>query len=119
MLLERADVAPAAAIERLAAVQAQLGRPAFVALWTRVAGFRAEVLRAAIAKRRVVRATLMRATLHMVTARDYLAFRPALAPMLADVMRRVLGARAARVDPAALQRAARDVLAGGARTFEE
>ena len=119
MLLERADVTPVAAIERLAAVQAQLGRPAFVALWTRLAGFRADPLRAAIAKRRVVRATLMRATLHMVTARDYLAFRPALAPMLGDVMRRVLGARAKAVDAARLERAARDVLAGGARTFEE
>jgi hypothetical protein len=119
MLLERADVAPVAAIERLAAVQAQLGRPAFVALWSRVAGFRAEALRAAITKRRVVRATLMRATLHMVSARDYLAFRPALAPMLEGAMRKVLGARAAKVDPARLERAARDALTGGARTFEE
>jgi hypothetical protein len=119
LLLARAEIAPTAAIERLAGVQAQLGRPAFVALWTRVAGFRADALRAAIGKRKVVRATLMRATLHMVSARDYLGFRPALAPMLADAMKRVLGARAASVDVDRLVRAARAALDAGPLTFEE
>jgi hypothetical protein len=119
MLLAREKVTPVAAIERLAGVQAQLGRPAFVALWTRVEGFAAEALRTQIAKRKVVRATLMRATLHMVSARDYRMIRPALAPMLIGAMKKVLGARASSIDPDALERAARDALGGGAMTFEE
>ncbi len=119
MLLERARVAPITAIERLAGVQAQLGRPAFIALWSRLAGFRREPLLAAIAKRRVVRATLMRGTLHMVSARDYLAFRPAMAAMLAEAMRRVLRDRADGLDVAALTRAARTILADGPLTFEQ
>src|SRR5689334_11445492 len=83
MLLAREAVAPAAAIERLGALQAQLARPPFVALWSRVDGFDRARLCAAIAKRAIVRSTLMRGTLHLTSARDYLTFRPALAAMLA------------------------------------
>src|SRR5215211_3685697 len=39
MLPAREPTTPLAAVERLVALQAQLARPPFVALWARVAGF--------------------------------------------------------------------------------
>src|SRR5262245_59613744 len=55
--LARARLPPPRATERLLAVQAQLARPPFLALWSRVAGFRREALVADAGKRRIVRAT--------------------------------------------------------------
>jgi hypothetical protein len=55
----------------------------------------------------------------MVSARDYLAFRPALAPMLADAMQRALRERTKGVELAAVTRAARSILGDGALRFEE
>jgi hypothetical protein len=66
----------------------------------------------------VVRATMMRGTLHLVSARDYLVLRPALQPGLEQGLR-VLGERMAGLDSAAVTRAARELLGGGARTFDE
>jgi hypothetical protein len=119
MLLERAKVAPVVAVERLVAVQAQLAKPAFVALWSRVDGLRAEAVRAAIDSKQIVRATMMRATLHMTSAKDYAALRPALSPMLVDGMRKVLRARADGLDFDALIATARRALAKGALGFDE
>ncbi|MES2724783.1 MAG: winged helix DNA-binding domain-containing protein, partial [Pseudomonadota bacterium] len=78
MLLERQAMAPAEALGRLLAIQAQLPRTPFIGLWSRLAGFRPEDLRSAIASREVVRATAMRGTLHLMTAGDFLAFRRSL-----------------------------------------
>jgi hypothetical protein len=55
-------------------VQAQWPPSPFVGLWSRIEGFRAEHLVRAVARRHVVKATLMRTTLHLVSARDYLAY---------------------------------------------
>ena len=54
----------------------------YLGLWTRLDGFRPEHLARLIADRRAVRAPLLRATLHLVTARDCLALRPVLQPVL-------------------------------------
>ncbi|MFL6100788.1 MAG: winged helix DNA-binding domain-containing protein [Actinomycetales bacterium] len=78
MLLERADLAPAKAVERLAGLQAQAPLSPYVGLWTRLDGFEAEQLADLMRRRAVVRATLMRVTVHLVTARDALAWRPVL-----------------------------------------
>src|SRR5205807_8315198 len=75
MLLAREKVKVVAAIERIAGMQAQLARPPFVGLWTRIENFERDDLRKAIAKRDVVRATMMRGTIHLMSRRDYLAFR--------------------------------------------
>lgn len=82
MLLEREAVKPLEAIERLAGLQAQVPKPPFLGLWSRIEGFRREDLRKLVEKRQVVRATLMRATLHLVSTKDFLAWRMPLQPML-------------------------------------
>ena len=76
MLLERATVRPITAIERLAGMQAQAPLAPYVGLWTRLDGFQAEDLADLMRRRRVVRASLMRVTIHLVSARDALAWRP-------------------------------------------
>ena len=58
----------------------------------------------------VVRATLMRATLHLVTAADYAAFRPALKPVMERAVR-ALGDRAEGLELEPVLAAARDLLA--------
>jgi hypothetical protein len=82
MLLQRERIAPLDAIARLAGMQAQIPKPPFIGLWTRLEEFDAAELRALIAKRKVVRATLMRGTIHLVTAKDFLAWRMPIQPVL-------------------------------------
>jgi hypothetical protein len=71
LLLKRAALSPAAAIERLAGLQAQWAPAPYVGLWSRLAKFAIADLERALAARTVVKATLMRGTLHLVSARDY------------------------------------------------
>ena len=119
MLLARAKTTALLAIEQLGGMQAQLAKPPFVGLWSRVEGFRAEDLVRLAAQRRVVRATAMRATLHLLSAKDYVALRPALAPMLAVAADGVLGARAKGFDLARVTASARSCLDARPMTFEE
>jgi Winged helix DNA-binding domain len=74
LLLERRPLSVTRAVERVAGVQAQWPPSPYLGLWSRIEGFRAEQLERAIARRHVVKATLMRTTLHLVSARDYLAY---------------------------------------------
>ena len=76
---ERVDVV--AAVHRIGGLQAQEPASPHIGLWTRVTGFAAQDLDAALARRDVVKATLMRATLHVATAVDYAALQPAVSPM--------------------------------------
>jgi len=102
LLLERSSLTPLAAIERLVAMQAQVARPPFIGLWTRLASFRREQLCTLLHDRKVVRVTALRATLHLMTARDYIALRPAMQPMLTQIMAALLKQRAATIDLAKL-----------------
>ena len=83
MLLERANLSAADAIERLVGMQAQVPVDPYVGLWTRLDGFRPEELAELLTKRRAVRASLMRATIHLVTARDMRRLRPLMEPVIA------------------------------------
>jgi hypothetical protein len=82
LLLERADVPAAQAIERVAGLQSQASAPPFIGLWTRLADFRESELQHLIDGRAVVRGTMMRHTIHFVTPADYLWLRPTIQPAL-------------------------------------
>jgi hypothetical protein len=74
LLLERARIGVVAAIERLAALQAQWSPSPYIALWSRVQRFEREKLWSAIERHEVIRARLMRGTLHLVSANDFYAY---------------------------------------------
>ncbi len=118
-LLEREKTTPVKAIERLVAMQAQLPRPPFVGLWTRLAAFDRAQLIKLLHKRSVVRGTLLRGTLHLLSAKDYRAFRPALQPMLDGSIAQVLRERAKDLPVAQLGRQAMSFLDDGPKTFEQ
>jgi hypothetical protein len=118
LLLERADIPVASAVERLCGIQAQEARPPFVGLWTRVAGFRAEDLHSLLHKRSLVRATFLRGTLHLLSARDYVALRASVQPVLTDGLR-VLGSRAKGLDLDQVLPAAAELFAERPRDFAE
>jgi hypothetical protein len=119
MLLAREKIAVPRAVERLAGLQAQLARPPFIGLWSRVQGFRAEDLARAVHDRKVVRATLMRGTLHLMSTKDFLDLRPALQPLLSEAFQGVMKERAAKIDLDRVTKAARACLDEQPRTFED
>jgi hypothetical protein len=82
LLLERAAMPTAAAIEHLLGMQAQAPDAPYVGLWSRLASFDPGELSSLLAARQVARTPLMRATVHLVTTRDALTLRPAVQPAL-------------------------------------
>jgi Winged helix DNA-binding domain len=118
-LLARAPIDVDTAVERSIGVQAQWPRPPFVALWSRVHGFTREQLAAPLRARTLVRATMMRGTLHVLAARDYLALRATLQPMLERGMRAILRGRLDGLDLPALVERARAYFGAHTRTFEQ
>jgi len=118
MLLAREACDPVDAVERLAGLQAQLARPPFVGLWSRLAGFAREHLLAPIHARRLVRATMMRATIHLVSARDFVRFRAALQPAIAASVASIL-ARVEQLDLERLVQVGRELLDERPRAFDE
>ena len=119
LLLQREKLSAFAAVERLLGLQAQLARPPFIGLWSRLRDFEREALLEPLRTRRIVRATMMRGTLHLVTASDYLAFRSCLQPMLTAALRGVLRERAKALEVEQLTASARRFFDQEPRTFEE
>jgi Winged helix DNA-binding domain len=119
MLLRREKVKPVTAIERLAGMQAQLARPPFIGLWSRIEQFRRDDLIGAIERREVVRATMMRGTLHLASRQDFVRFRLVLQPMLALGAKAVLRDRANGINVDALVKAARVCFDKKPCTFDE
>jgi winged helix DNA-binding protein len=81
LLLQRKRIGVLATIERLAGMQAQWPPSPYIGLWSRVEGFKRELLERAVRAGDVVKPTVMRGTLHLVTARDYPLFWAALRDM--------------------------------------
>ncbi|MBD0330382.1 MAG: AlkZ family DNA glycosylase [Thermoleophilia bacterium] len=92
LLLRRARLPVARAVERVGALQAQWPPSPYVALWSRLERFARDDLDRAVRRRRLVKATLMRVTLHLVSTADYLAF----AGLIRDARRRAMERRAER-----------------------
>jgi Winged helix DNA-binding domain len=88
LLIRRQKLSVPRAVERLVGLQAQEPPDPYVALWSRLEGFRPLDLASLIADRRVVRTTLMRGTIHLVTARDCLAMWPVMRSFLEGRFRR-------------------------------
>ncbi|HEY2597420.1 MAG TPA: winged helix DNA-binding domain-containing protein [Candidatus Dormibacteraeota bacterium] len=82
MLIHRSTISAAKALEHLVGMQAQAPTSPYVGLWSRLEDFHHAELSRLVANRRAVRMSLMRCTIHLVTARDCLALRPAMQPVL-------------------------------------
>jgi len=118
MLLRREAVPVVEAVERLAGMQAQEPRPPFVGLWSRLEGFQRRDLSAALGDYEVVRGPLMRSTLHLLSAADFVAFRPALAPHLNAAVRS-FGAAAKRLDEVEFLPVATELLEQEPRAYND
>jgi hypothetical protein len=70
-LLERRKLGVQQTVEKLCAIQAQWPPSPYLALWTRLEGFRKQQLTRALEQHKVIRSTLFRITLHITSARDY------------------------------------------------
>jgi Winged helix DNA-binding domain len=117
LLLDRVELPVAETVGRLAGLNAQDVEPPYLTLWARLAGFERDALTRALEDRAVVRGTLLRGTQHLVTADDYLAWRPLLQPVMDRLGRGALGR--AGVDREALAAAARRHLDGRRLTRRE
>jgi hypothetical protein len=118
-LLERVDLPVLDVIQRLVGLQAQVARPPYVGLWSRLKGFARDDLATEIEHRRVIKATFLRATLHLTTADDYLKFRPSLQPVLSSALEAIVKERGAIVDVPRLVDAAREFMRAEPRSFAE
>lgn len=119
MLLTREKTTALRAVERLCGMQAQLARPPYIGLWSRVAGFQAADLTRLALTRKVVRGTLMRVTLHLVTTKDYAGLRPLLQPMLSAGFQRARGEGVSGLELESVLAAARACLQERPCTFND
>lgn len=110
LLLERSTLGPLQVIERLAGMQAQVPRPPFLGLWTRLAAFERADLHALLTSKQAVRATMMRGTIHLVSTADFRVWRPALQPALTSIWGSLLKDRVDGIDLAKLTAFARSKL---------
>jgi hypothetical protein len=116
LLLRRRKLSAVEALEHLVGLQAQTPHTPYFALWSRLNAFRPRELADLITDRRAVRITLMRGTIHLVTARDFLALRPVVQPVLDRGLKGTFGGRLAGVNTRALAAAGRALLEKQPRT---
>jgi hypothetical protein len=84
LLLDRRKLNVQQAVERICAIQAQWPQSPYIALWTRLTGFRKDRLTRALEQQCIVKTQLFRITLHMTSARDYPYFAAVWLPAARD-----------------------------------
>jgi hypothetical protein len=119
MLLGREKAGAAKAVERVGGLQAQLARPPYIGLWSRIAGFEREALTKAALGKEVVRGTTMRATIHLLSTGDYRRLRPALQPGLSRALSGATKKGIEGLDLDALVETGRRFFEEEPRTFDE
>lgn len=118
LLLARQKMPVVKAIEQVLALQAQVPRPPHVGLWSRLEAFEREHLLVPLHSRTLVRATSMRGTIHIMSAKDFIAFRGALQPSLTAGWKTVAG-KTPTPPIEKLIAAGRKVLGTEGRTFNQ
>jgi hypothetical protein len=93
LLLHRHPITVPKTVEHLVGLQAQEPPDPYLALWSRVEGFRTDDLARLITGRRAVRGTLMRGTIHLVTARDFRSMWPVMQPYFERTFRGIVWGR--------------------------
>jgi len=107
------------AVGHLAGLQAQAPLAPYVGLWTRLAGFGHQELENLLTERTVVRAHLMRNTVHLLTAEDFVSFRPLLQPLMERGLAGNFGRNLAGIDSGEIKAAAAALLSHHALTRAE
>ena len=119
LLLERAELPIARALEHIAGLQTQSAPSAHIGLWSRLRNFRRSTLTEALERRRVVQATLMRATIHMVPPGDFDLFAAAIRKGRRDLWLRTRRRQLEEIDMDAVAARVRRYLATGPRRAVE
>lgn len=119
LLVERETVPVVTAVEKLVALQAQVPRPPFVGLWTRVRDFERQHLLDALHDRKIIRATALRGTIHMMSTKDFLAFRPLLSEMLMDGAQSIVGKHVPDIDREAIHATGRAFFGKAPAPFDD
>jgi hypothetical protein len=119
LLLRRAEMDSAEAVEHLVGLQTQIPPNHYVGLWTRLAGFSAEDFSQRFENREFVRISLQRSTIHTVTARDCLPLRQLLQPVQDRNLKGAFGKRLQGIDLKELAERARVFVEEEPLTFND
>jgi hypothetical protein len=113
LLLERSRLSLVAALEQVGGLQTQYAPSAYVALWSRLHGFRRDDLTRALVDRDAVQATLLRSTIHTVSRADFPLFAAATRRVRQEHWLRAAGAGLVDGDMRAVADRVRALLADG------
>ncbi len=118
-LLDRDEATALEMVHHLAGMQAQIPRPPFVGLWTRLQKFERDDLLRLAQQRKIVRATAMRGTIHLLTTKDFADFRPLLAPMLEKGAQGIFGEPMSGTELEKLHRIGREFFGKASAPFDD
>jgi hypothetical protein len=119
MLLQRARLPLVAAVEHHIGLQGQVANAPYLALWARIEDFRFDELTRLIETRKLVRAATLRGTLHLMSARDLLAWRSSFTEMMRRALQASHGKGLQGLDLDEVCAATLEVLAGQPLTYAE